>query len=112
MELRQLKYFVAIARHGSFSAAALHIGVAQPALSTQIAHLEDELGQALFARHARGVRLTAAGETFHDHAVAILQRVDAARLALRPHDAASAFTIGLPPLISMMLTVPLVEAAA
>lgn len=112
MELRQLKYFVAIARHGSFSGAAQHLGVAQPALSAQIAHLEGELGQALFTRHARGVRLTAAGETFHDHAVAILQRIDAARLALRPRKGATEITLGLPPLISMMLTVPLVEAVA
>jgi DNA-binding transcriptional LysR family regulator len=57
MELRQLKYFVAIARHGSFSTAAQRIRVARPALSTQIANLEKEIGRALFERHARGVRL-------------------------------------------------------
>jgi LysR family nitrogen assimilation transcriptional regulator len=114
MELRQLRYFVAIARHGSFSAASLHIGVAQPALSTQIANLEKEIGQPLFDRHARGARMTDAGETFLDHAVAILQRVDEARLALRPKvlPGATEITIGVPPLISMMLTVPLVEAVA
>jgi LysR family nitrogen assimilation transcriptional regulator len=112
MELRQLRYFVAIARHGSFSVASLHIGVAQPALSTQIANLEKEVGQPLFDRHARGARMTDAGETFLDHAVAILQRVDAALLALRPTlpRGATEITLGMPPLISMMLTVPLVEA--
>ena len=114
MELRQLKYFVAIARHGSFSTAAQRIRVAQPALSTQIANLEKEIGRALFDRHARGVRLTEAGEELLDHAVAILQRVDEARLALRPKAAkgATEITLGVPPLISMMLTLPLVEAVA
>ncbi len=114
MEFRQLKYFVAIARHGSFSTAAQRIGIAQPALSTQIANLEKEIGRTLFDRHARGVRLTDAGEKLLDHAVAILQRVDEARLALRPKAArgATEITLGVPPLISMMLTVPLVEAVA
>ena len=114
MDLRQLKYFVAIARHGSFSTAAQRIRVAQPALSTQIANLEKEIGRALFERHARGVRLTETGETLLDHAVAILQRVDEARIALRPKAAegATEITLGVPPLISMMLTVPLVEAVA
>jgi LysR family nitrogen assimilation transcriptional regulator len=114
MELRQLRYFVAIANYGSFSAASQHIGVAQPALSTQIANLEKEVGQPLFDRHARGARMTEAGETFLDHAVAILQRVDEARLAVRPAapQGTTEITIGVTPLISMMLTVPLVEAVA
>lgn len=114
MDIRQLRYFVAIARHGSFSTAALMINVAQPALSTQIGNLEREIGQPLFERHARGVRLTDAGEILLDHAVAILQRMDEALLALRPKDPqkATEITIGLPPLISMMLTVPLVETVA
>lgn len=112
MELRQLKYFVEIARHGSFSTAAMRIRVAQPALSTQIANLEKEIGQPLFTRHARGVRLTDAGEVLLDHAIAILQRVDEARLAMRPEATRGTveITLGAPPLISMMLTVPLVEA--
>jgi len=109
MELRQLRYFVAIARYGSFSTASARIRVAQPALSSQIANLENEIGQALFTRHARGVRLTEAGEKLLDYAVDILHRVDEARLALSPK-AATEITLGLPPLISMMLTVPLVEA--
>jgi LysR family nitrogen assimilation transcriptional regulator len=114
VEIRQLKYFVEIARHGSFSTAAVRIRVAQPALSTQIANLEKEIGQPLFTRHARGVRLTDAGEQFLDHAIEILQRVDEARLAMRPKSARGAveITLGAPPLISMMLTVPLVEAVA
>jgi LysR family nitrogen assimilation transcriptional regulator len=92
----------------------MRIRVAQPALSTQIANLEKEIGQPLFNRHARGVRLTDAGEQFLDHAAAILQRVDEARLAMRPTAARDTveITLGVPPSISMMLTIPLVEAAA
>jgi len=114
MELRQLRYFIAIARHGSFSTAAQRIRVAQPALSAQIANLEKEIGQPLFSRHARGVRLTDAGERLVDHASAILSRIDEALLALRtdaPKEGIE-ITLGAPPLISMMLTVPLVEAVA
>lgn len=64
MELRQLKYFVAIAQQGSFQSAANKLFIAQPALSRQIGQLEKELGTTLFDRRARGVTLTSAGQTF------------------------------------------------
>src|SRR4029450_13503814 len=64
MELRHLRYFVAIAEEGSFSSAAERLWVAQPGLSTQIRRLEAELGGKLFIRHTRGGDLTAAGEAF------------------------------------------------
>ena len=64
MELRQIRYFAAVARRRHFTAAAEAIGVAQPALSQQIRLLERELGVALFDRSGRRVRLTAAGEAF------------------------------------------------
>src|SRR6266705_1571777 len=83
MELRQLRYFVAIAREGSFSAASSRIGIAQPALSAQIAKLESEIGRPLLDRHRRGADLTEAGRQFLDHALDILARVDHARLSLR-----------------------------
>ncbi|MCH2221643.1 MAG: LysR family transcriptional regulator, partial [Dechloromonas sp.] len=79
MELRQLRYFLAIAEHGSFSKAAGAVHVAQSALSHQLAQLEDELGQALFQRLPRGVELTPAGRAFHPHALSILRQVDDAR---------------------------------
>ena len=72
MELRHLNSFVAIAEAGSFSRAAERLWIAQPALSTQIRRLEDELGIKLFERHARGVAPTDAGELFLERARAVL----------------------------------------
>ncbi|VFR18206.1 Nitrogen assimilation regulatory protein Nac [plant metagenome] len=79
MTLAQLRYFLAIVRAGSMSAAAELVHVAQPALSQQIRQLEGELGQALFRRHARGIRLTDAGLRFQERAFGILRQVDALR---------------------------------
>src|SRR5215468_10583742 len=79
MELRHLKSFLAVARHGHFTRAAAELGLAQPALSQQIAQLEDELGVPVFERSRRGARLTAAGESLVRRAERILVEVDEAR---------------------------------
>ena len=64
MELRQLVYFEAVARHGGFSRAAEQLRIAQPAVSAQIRRLESELGTTLLQRTTRRVALTHAGELF------------------------------------------------
>jgi DNA-binding transcriptional LysR family regulator len=78
VELRHLRYFVAIAEERSFSRAAERLWVAQPGLSTQIRRLEGELGVRLFERHSRGVDLTPAGELFLERARVVLAAADAA----------------------------------
>jgi LysR family nitrogen assimilation transcriptional regulator len=83
MQFRQLRYFVKIVEAGSFSRAASIVHVAQPALSQQVAELEERLGVALLQRSARGVRPTAAGEIFYKEASAILRQLDQLPAAVR-----------------------------
>jgi DNA-binding transcriptional LysR family regulator len=79
MELRQLRYYVAVAEDENFNRAARRLHVAQPALSRQVGGLEKELGVALLERLPRGVRLTPAGGAFLERARRILADVEAAR---------------------------------
>src|SRR5271154_5315185 len=79
MELRHLRYFIAVAEEGSFSdAAERRLHTAQPSLSRQIRELEVEVGVKLLERQARGVALTAAGRVFLDRARLALMQIDAA----------------------------------
>jgi DNA-binding transcriptional LysR family regulator len=79
MELRHLRYFVAIAEEHSFTRAAERLWVAQPGLSTQMRRLEEELGVKLLERHPRGVELTNAGEILLERARVALAAADDAR---------------------------------
>lgn len=79
IELRHLRYFLAVAETGSLSRAAEKLFIAQPPLSVQIRQLEESLGTPLFARHAKGVRLSSAGAALLPEARDLLDRV--ARLA-------------------------------
>ncbi len=81
MDLRQLRYFSSVVELGSFSRAAKHLRVAQPALSQHVRHMEDELGVALLHRTAHGVLPTEAGERLLRHAKTILDRRPAAMCA-------------------------------
>ena len=112
MELRQLRYFVAIVDHGSLSRAALVLHVAQPALTQQLRQLEEELGVQLLHRSAQGVLSTDAGKVFYEHALAILKQVADAQAAVvqsaeRP---SGSVTLGLPHSISDALALPLLTA--
>jgi DNA-binding transcriptional LysR family regulator len=79
MTLQQLRYFLEAARHGSFSAAAEALHLAQPSLSEQIRSLEAELGISLFVRAGRGTLLTEAGRAFRPEAETVLAGVERAR---------------------------------
>ncbi len=84
MELRHLRYFVAVAEEGSLTVAAKRrLHTAQPSLSRQLRDLEYEVGAQLMIRSAHGIELTAAGRVFLDHARLALAQVDAAREAAR-----------------------------
>jgi DNA-binding transcriptional LysR family regulator len=87
VELRHLRYFVAIAEERSFTRAAERLWVAQPGLSAQIRRLEAELGVQLFDRHPRGVDLTVAGELFLERARAVLSAAETASATGRDLDA-------------------------
>lgn len=78
MELRHLRYFVAVAEEQNVTRAAARLHVSQPPLSRQIRALEDELGVALFEHGAKSIRLTDAGKVFHSEAIAVLRRAEEA----------------------------------
>ena len=97
MELRHLRYFVAVAEAGSLTLAAQReLHTSQPSLSRQIRDLEDEVGAQLLTRSARGIELTPAGRAFLDHARSVLSEVAAATEAARrmAHPAKPCFVIG------------------
>ena len=84
MELRHLRYFIAVAEEGSLSTAAeVRLHTAQPSLSRQIRDLEQEVGVKLFERKARGIALTPAGRIFLDHARMVMLQVETAGEAAR-----------------------------
>jgi LysR family transcriptional regulator, benzoate and cis,cis-muconate-responsive activator of ben and cat genes len=83
MELRQLRYFVAVAEDGNISRAAKKIFLTQPALSRQIRGLEEEIGQCLLERQAHSIRLTPAGEALLREARELLQHAEQVRERVR-----------------------------
>jgi DNA-binding transcriptional LysR family regulator len=85
VELRQLEYFAAVARHRHFTRAAEALYVTQPALSQQIRRLEAELGLTLLRRTSKGVELTAAGEDLLRHAEAVLAEIARAKADMDRH---------------------------
>jgi len=96
MELRHLRYFVAVSEAGSLTVAARELHTSQPSLSRQIRDLEDEVGTQLLTRSARGIELTPAGQAFLEHARSALSQVESAAEAARrvAHPAKPCFAMG------------------
>jgi LysR family transcriptional regulator, hydrogen peroxide-inducible genes activator len=109
MEVHQLRYFVAVAEEGSFSRAAERMRVAQPSLSQQIQKLEQEMGQRLFDRLARGVMPTVAGADLLPLARKILNELVEARrrIAEQPGTISGTVTAGIIPTIAPYILGPL-----
>lgn len=97
MELRHLRYFAAVAAHGSFSRAAGTLHLTQPALSRQVKDLEDELGVPLLVRGTNAVSLTDAGELFYEEARDLLARADQAVQRVRGEGRNESLRVGYGP---------------
>ena len=112
MDLKQLGYFVRVAELGSFTRASIALDIAQPALSRQIRLLEVELRQSLLTRNGRGALPTEAGNLLLKHGRGILHQVEVAREELGAVRGAlvGRVSIGLPPSLSRLITVPLTRA--
>lgn len=112
MNLAQIEAFVHVVEHGSFSKAALVLGVAQPLLSRQVRALEVDLRETLLERHGRGVRLTEAGRRLLAHGQDILQLVQQARedLQAQRDEPTGTVTLAVPPTQARLLTLPLIQA--
>ncbi len=112
MDLKQLEYFVRVAELSSFTRAALQLGVTQPALSKHLRQLEVELRQNLLIRNGRGAAPTEAGKRLLEHGRGILHQVALAKedLSSARGELSGRVSIGLPPSLSRLLTVPLTKA--
>lgn len=112
MDLKQLESFVRVAELGSFTRAALTLGMAQPALSRQVRLLEVELRQSLLTRNGRGAVPTEAGAMLLEHARGILHQVERAReeLGRMRGGLSGRVALGLPPSVARALAVPLTQA--
>lgn len=113
MDLRRLRYFVAIVEQGSFSKAAATLNVAQPALSLHVRNMEADLGTSLLFRTPHGVVATEAGEILLRNARVIIDQFSIAQEEIRGHSAepSGEVRLGLPGTISQILSVPLIIAA-
>lgn len=109
METRRLEYFVRIADAGSINRAAAALGIAQPALSQQLAILEGELKLELFTRSHSGVALTDAGRRLYPRAQVLLRYFDALTSGESEGESISFVTVGLPPTLIMSVGLPLME---
>jgi DNA-binding transcriptional LysR family regulator len=99
MELRHLRYFVAVAAHGSFNRAAEILHLTQPALSRQVKNLEEELGVPLLVRGQNTVKLTESGDLFYEEARAVIARANEAVQRVRGEVRSETLRVGYAPSI-------------
>jgi molybdate transport repressor ModE-like protein len=112
LDVARLRVLVAVARHGSVTAAARELHFSQPSVSHHLARLEAETGAQLVQRVGRGIRLTEAGRMLADRAVEILGRIDSAAAELSAHVGLNAGTVRLVAFSSALATlVPEASAA-
>ncbi len=111
MDMRQLRYFVQIVESGSLAKASRQLFIAQPALSQQMARLEDEVGKPLLVRSSRGVLPTENGEALYHHAKFMLRQLDQAVAVARQETAgvSGRVAIGLAPTTVCRLGLPLLQ---
>ncbi len=111
LKLKQLSYFLTLAEYGSISAAANALNMAQPSLSENIAKLERQLDVQLAMRGSRGIQMTEAGMLLVERGRAILDSVDCLVQDLRvlSGEPKGPISIGIPPSLSILLSVPLLE---
>jgi len=111
MDIKQLRYFIAIAEEGSLSAASQRLRVAQPSLSQHVIKIEQELGVTLINRSPRGVALTSSGEILLHHAREICQSMSVCQESVRQSGGVQEGSVafGLPSSISMVLSAPLAQ---
>lgn len=109
MDISQLKTLIHVAELGSLSKASERLNVVQPALSRQIRLLERELGAPLFERHGRGMTVTETGREVLGHAERVMNELEAIRAvaAPRPESLSGLVTVGTPPTVAEIMTVPL-----
>jgi LysR family transcriptional regulator, nitrogen assimilation regulatory protein len=113
METRRLKAFIKMVDTGSLTRAADALGIAQPALSQQVAALEADFGAQLLLRSRQGVVPTPAGRSLYRHAQMILKQLDHAHLEVNraSHEVSGSVRVGMPLTAAAMLSVPLLRAA-
>jgi len=109
MELRHLRYFTAVAAHGSFNRAAQVLHLTQPALSRQVRDLEDEIGVPLLERGTNAVTLTPVGEAFYEEAVAVLAHAEKAVQRARGEGRGEVLRVGYMAAVVPGLMVPAME---
>jgi LysR family transcriptional regulator, nitrogen assimilation regulatory protein len=109
MDLKRLRYFICVGELGSFTLAARHLGIAQPALSRQIRQLEVEFGSPLLRRNGRGAELNDVGRLVLEHGRSLLEQADRLEASLKAAKGAPAgsVAVGMPPSVCMILVEPL-----